>query len=69
MDSVLHLFPYAIAIALIAVVAVLFAGLVTLARGGRFGNRYSNKLMQARVGLQALAVVLMLVFWFLLRGA
>ncbi|KQY12228.1 twin transmembrane helix small protein [Rhizobium sp. Root482] len=44
------------------VVIVLIRGLMTMAKGGS-GNK-SNKLMQARIFLQALAIVLiMLTLW------
>ena len=34
-------------------------GLVGFFRGGEFNERYGNKLMRARVGLQLVAVVLL----------
>ncbi len=46
-------------IAMIAVLAALFAGLISMARGGEFNARYGNKLMRARVVLQGLAVLLL----------
>lgn len=49
-------------VVMFAVVVVLIRGLVNLLRGGS-GNT-SNKLMQARVALQAIAVALiMLTLW------
>ncbi len=68
MAAVADLLPYLIAAALAAVVIVLMAGVFTLARGGEFGRKHSNRLMRMRVGLQALAVVLMLLFWLVVRG-
>lgn len=53
-----------LAIALGCVLLVLFAGLIAMARGGDFNAKYGNKLMRARVGLQALAVLLFLLFVF-----
>lgn len=53
-----------LAIALAGVMLVLILGLIAMARGGDFNAKYGNKLMQARVGLQALAVVLFLLFVF-----
>ncbi|MBS9722381.1 twin transmembrane helix small protein [Tianweitania sp. BSSL-BM11] len=48
---------------MVAVVVVLLRGLVVMMRGGS-GNT-SNKLMQARVGLQFVALVLiMTAYWF-----
>ncbi|MEM8588324.1 MAG: twin transmembrane helix small protein [Pseudomonadota bacterium] len=46
----------AIATAL-ATVAVLTTGLIGMARGGEFNQRYGNRLMRWRVGLQAAAIV------------
>lgn len=51
-----------LAIALAAVVVVLIFGLIAMARGGEFNRKYGNKLMRARVALQAAAVVLFLLF-------
>ena len=53
-----------LAIALGCVLLVLFAGLIAMARGGEFNRKYGNKLMRARVALQAFAVVLFLLFVF-----
>jgi hypothetical protein len=53
------------AIAMIAVVVVLIRGLVNMMRGG--SGVTSNKLMQARVALQAVAVVLILIIVYLTR--
>jgi hypothetical protein len=52
---------------MVAVVAVLLRGLVVMMKGGS-GNT-SNKLMQARVVLQFVALVLiMTAFWFSQNG-
>ena len=53
-----------LAIALAGVLLVLIIGLIALARGGEFNAKYGNKLMRARVALQAFAVVLFLLFVF-----
>ncbi len=48
-----------------AVFIVLCIGLYSLFRGGDFARSNSNKLMRLRVGLQFLAiVVIMTVLWF-----
>ncbi len=53
---------------MVAVVAVLLRGLMVMMRGGS-GNT-SNKLMQARVALQFVALVLiMTAYWFSQRGS
>ncbi len=60
METALKIFAI---IAMIAVVAVLIRGLVNMMRGG--SGVTSNKLMQARVLLQFVAIVLlMLVVYF-----
>jgi len=50
---------------MVAVVAVLIRGLVNLMRGG--SGVTSNKLMQARVALQAVAIALLLLVVWLTR--
>jgi len=46
-------------LAMVATAGVLLTGLVGFFRGGEFNERYGNKLMRARVGLQLLAVLLL----------
>ena len=46
-------------VALLAVLAILAAGFFALFRGGEFGRRWSNKLMQYRVLAQAVAIALL----------
>ena len=50
-----------IVIALAAVALTLIAGLYSLARGGEFAQKHSNKLMRLRVALQAAAIILMVI--------
>jgi hypothetical protein len=45
-------------VAMLMVLATLGIGLVSMAKGGAFAQKYGNKLMQARVFLQAGAVIL-----------
>ena len=68
METITEILPYLIGAALVAVVAVLFAGVFAMARGGDFGRRNSNRLMRARVALQGLAILLMLAFWLIVRN-
>jgi hypothetical protein len=50
---------------LFVVVAILFIGIYALMRGGPFGRKWSNKLMQMRVAAQAMAIlVLLAAFWW-----
>jgi hypothetical protein len=52
-------------IAMVAVVGVLFWGLFSMARGGAYNQRNANKLMRWRVALQAVAVLLFVLFMML----
>ena len=45
-----------------AVLIVLMIGVGGFARGGKFNKTYSNKLMRLRIILQAIAILLILVF-------
>jgi heme/copper-type cytochrome/quinol oxidase subunit 2 len=55
------------AVALAMVVASLLMGLLVMARGGATAKKYSNKLMQLRVVLQAVAILIILIAVFFLR--
>jgi hypothetical protein len=61
----MSLFLFIVALlAMFAVLGVLFAGVISMARGGEFNARWGNRLMRWRVTLQAVAiVVLLLVVW------
>ena len=48
------------ALGCLAVLAVLMLGVGSFAKGGKFHGKYSNKLMRLRVGLQAIAVILII---------
>jgi Hypoxia induced protein conserved region len=54
-------------IAMVALLVVLVTGILSMAKGGAFNTKYGNKLMQARVYLQALALI-MLVLAFMSSG-
>lgn len=43
----------------VATMAVMFTGAIGMAKGGEFNKKYGNKLMQARVALQAITLVLL----------
>ncbi len=47
-------------IALVATVAVLLMGIVSMARGGQFDQQHSHEMMFTRIGLHAVVVVLLL---------
>ena len=46
-------------IAMLATLGALAVGLAGFFHGGEFNRKYGNKLMQARVALQAVAVLLL----------
>jgi hypothetical protein len=48
-------------LAMLATLSVLIVGLVGFFLGGEFNAKYGNKLMRARVALQAVAVLLLLI--------
>ncbi len=54
--------------ALAVTLAVLFAGIFAMARGGEFNRKWGNKLMRARVATQGLAILLLLALFLLNRG-
>ena len=45
---------------MVAVLGVLFTGIGSMLVGGEFNRKYGNKLMVARVSLQAAAIALLL---------
>jgi hypothetical protein len=54
----------ALGLAMLSVLAVLVLGLISMIKGGEFNKKYGNKLMQARVGLQGLALALLALAYF-----
>jgi len=48
------------------VIAILFLGLFSMARGGEFNRKYGNLFMRFRVAAQAVAVLLVLLLIFLM---
>lgn len=58
------IFFIAALICMFAVVAILMTGLFAMSKGGKFNEKYGNKLMQARVGLQGLAILLLALAYF-----
>lgn len=54
--------------ALIATVAALATGIVSMAHGGGFDQRHSHQIMFARVGLQGITLLLLLAaLWLAVR--
>ena len=55
-------------VALVATVAALVSGIVSMAHGGGFDQRHSHQIMFARVGLQGITLVALLIaFWLAVR--
>lgn len=65
MAQVVH---WLLPVVLFAVAATLMVGIYSLFRGGDFGRSYSNKLMRLRVGLQFLAVIVLMAAFFFRFG-
>lgn len=57
----MQIFDILIIVAILAVTVTLGFGLYSLFRGGDYARSHSNKLMRLRVGLQAVAVILLVV--------
>jgi hypothetical protein len=55
----------ALGLAMLSVLAVLVIGLVSMIKGGEFNAKYGNRLMQARVTLQGLALALLALAYFM----
>ena len=57
------------AVAALAVLAVLLLGIGGFAKGGEFNRRNANRIMRWRIGLQFVAVLLILLFVAVQRGS
>lgn len=58
------IFFIAALVCMFGVVAILMTGLFAMSKGGTFNEKYGNRLMQARVGLQGLAILLLALAYF-----
>jgi hypothetical protein len=47
---------------------VLFTGLISMARGGEFNRKNSNRLMRLRVLFQGVAVLIFILLAFVFKG-
>ncbi|SEN69153.1 Hypoxia induced protein conserved region [Loktanella fryxellensis] len=56
-----------VALSCLAVLAVLLLGIGTFGKGGEFNRKNANKIMRWRIGLQAAAVAMILLFVYI-RG-
>ena len=57
MSVLAAILPYLLGAALVVTVVMVFAGVFGMALGGRFNDRYGNKLTRMRVAAQGAAVV------------
>lgn len=55
-------------VAMVATLGVLLLGLFSMARGGEFNRRNSNRFMRWRVVLQGAAILLFLILVLVMRG-
>lgn len=55
-------------LSLLAVLIVLFWGILTMARGGEYNVKWANKIMRARVALQAFALLVFVVLLLMAGG-
>ncbi|MFW2544385.1 twin transmembrane helix small protein [Primorskyibacter sp. 2E107] len=58
-----------VAVAMLFVVGVLLFGIGSFAKGGAFNRKYANKAMRLRIAAQFVAVLLILLFVWIRRGA
>ncbi|MBS0123831.1 twin transmembrane helix small protein [Thetidibacter halocola] len=58
-----------VAVAMLLVVGVLLFGIGSFAKGGEFNKKYANKAMQLRIAAQFVAILLILLFVWIRRGA
>jgi len=57
-----------VAVAVLAVLGILLFGIGTFGKGGEFNRKNANKIMRYRIGAQAIAVALILLFVAIRRG-
>jgi hypothetical protein len=68
MNSLGIVAPIVIGLALAAVVGILLFGVVSMAIGGKFDQKWSNRLMRMRVVAQAVALLLLGILWLILKN-
>ena len=59
---------FLIPVAMFLVLAVLLTGVIVMARGGEFNRKYGNRLMQMRVLAQLIAVILIALYFLVLKN-
>jgi uncharacterized membrane protein affecting hemolysin expression len=59
---------FLVIVACLAVLIVLMVGVGGFSQGGEFNKKYANKIMRLRIILQALAIILILLFVYIKKG-
>lgn len=62
-------FFWLVALAVLIVLGILLMGIGTFGKGGDFNRKHANKIMRWRIGAQFVAVMLILLFVYIRRGA
>lgn len=57
-----------VSIAVLAVAVILLMGIGTFGKGGEFNRKHANNIMRWRIGAQAVAVVLIVIFFYMRGG-
>lgn len=57
-----------VALSCLAVLVILMLGIGSFGAGGKTAHKYSNKLMRWRIGAQAVAIAMILLFIWLRGG-
>lgn len=58
-----------VVLAVLIVVGIMLFGIGTFGKGGEFNKKYANKIMRWRIGAQFVAILLILLFVYIRRGA
>lgn len=61
----MNLLTLVIVACLVLTAVILFIGVGSMAQGGEFDEKHSNQLMFARVGMQAITLILLFVAFYL----
>ncbi len=59
---------WVVALACVAVLIILMIGVGGFAKGGDFNRKHANKVMRWRIGAQAVAIALILLFVWIRSG-
>jgi hypothetical protein len=58
-----------VVVAVLIVLGIMLFGIGTFGKGGAFNKKYANKIMRWRIGAQFVAILLILLYVYLRRGA